>query len=244
RPATEGWEVTDDASGFGNGTYAMMFNNYDIDLGGGTAEVWTAKYLPSTLSQANIAWDVAYVPYASNYQDSLEVLYSTDCGQNYTSVYLNGGSTMATGPANGSTAFIPTPSQWRRDSVNINIFSGVVEEILFVFRNIGNWGQRMYIDNINIELLPTVGIENNLSDKNVQLYPNPNNGHFSLELIDLEGNTTITVMDILGKVVNQQQIDASRQSFVEYELNEISKGTYLVKVENAKGNLVKKVVIE
>ena len=243
RADTEGWEITSDAGGFGNSGKSMLFNNYDIDLGGGTAEIWTAKYDFSNINTAKLKWDVAYVPYASNYQDSLEVLITTDCGATYTSLYLNGGYTMATGPENGAEPFIPTASQWRTDSVLITSVPNQ-SEVVFVFRDIGNWGQRLYVDNINLTPLSVIGIAPSLAENQVKLFPNPNQGNFTLELTDLQGNTTITLTNSLGQVIERKQVEASKQAIFTYQLKNESKGIYFLKVANQKGTLVRKVVIE
>lgn len=242
RPDTEGWTITSDAGGFGNSTKAMLFNNYDIDLGGGSAEVWTFKQAVTTFTTAKLKWDVAYVPYASNYQDSLEVLMSKDCGQTFTSLYLNGGSTMATGPANGNSAFIPTASQWRTDSVIINNLT-IGDEIIFSFKDIGHWGQRLYVDNINLLPLNNISIDNPLLPSQVVVMPNPNNGQFELQLNDIGENATITITNLLGQTIYQQNLHLTTTN-TNYSIQLKDKGMFLLKVNSDKGHSTQKMWVD
>lgn len=72
----------------------------------------------------------------------------------------------------------------------------------------------------------------------VNLYPNPNNGSFSISSIDkIE---TVEIVDMLGKLVFKNKNNSN-----EYNINGISKGLYLVKVtfDNDKV-LIKKMIVK
>ncbi|NCA22445.1 MAG: PKD domain-containing protein, partial [Crocinitomicaceae bacterium] len=85
--------------------------------------------------------------------DGLQVLISTDCGTTWTSVYNKTGTTVASGnlptAAATTSAFVPTSSQWRTETINLNTYVGNSGAIL-AFRNLADYGNNLYIDNINI----------------------------------------------------------------------------------------------
>lgn len=72
----------------------------------------------------------------------------------------------------------------------------------------------------------------------VNLYPNPNNGSFSISSFDkIE---TVEIVDMLGKLVFKNKNNSN-----EYNINGISKGLYLVKVtfDNDKV-MIKKMIVK
>ncbi|NRA10830.1 MAG: choice-of-anchor D domain-containing protein, partial [Crocinitomicaceae bacterium] len=98
------------------------------------------------LVSAQLQFDVAYARYNATYQDQLQVLVSNDCGATYTVVYDKANTVLATDP-DQTTAY--TPGTWRQETVDLSAYvgSGKVE---LMFKNIGGWGQFLYIDNINL----------------------------------------------------------------------------------------------
>ena len=55
---------------------------------------------------------------------------------------------MATAP-NTTTAFVPTASQWRTETISLAAFDGA-SDFSIAFLNLAGYGQRIFIDNINI----------------------------------------------------------------------------------------------
>jgi len=77
--------------------------------------------------------------------------------------------------------------------------------------------------------------------KSFMVYPNPNNGRFTIELKSFEGSSAVCVYNALGKRVYQTVgTDDSRH---EITLPEISRGIYLVKVMNGKELLTKRIIV-
>lgn len=76
-----------------------------------------------------------------------------------------------------------------------------------------------------------VGIkEINKKDKNVKLYPNPNNGHMQLSYSISEGKRgEFNIMDITGRLLATYQLNAA-ENILHIEQNELSEGIYLYNV--------------
>ena len=86
---------------------------------------------------------------------------------------------------------------------------------------------------------PTYEVETAL-----EVYPNPSNGIFSMEIDGFDGkNLAIQVFDLQGKLQYEENI-SNPEDFVykELDLTHLAKGTYFVKVLNENGAVTKMVV--
>jgi len=142
------WARTTAAGGFGTSTASALFDNYNNDVTGLHDEMWSPKLNFSGYTGVQMTFDVAYARYDATYNDTLQVLVSTDCGITFTQVFLKGGTTLATAPDN-TNPFVPTATQWRTETVNLNTYNNN-PNLMVVFRNRGRYGNMLYIDNINI----------------------------------------------------------------------------------------------
>ena len=59
----------------------------------------------------------------------------------------------------------------------------------------------------------------------VSIYPNPNNGEFTIELVSLN-NTYITITNVLGQIIKSQKAELINQ----INLNLFEKGVYFINV--------------
>lgn len=95
-----------------------------------------------------ITFDVAHKDYPGSF-DRLRVLASTNCGTSFTSVYSKSGPTLATAGDSDEDFTNPTQSEWRRDTITLNnTFAG--GNVLIQFENRNDFGNNIFIDNINI----------------------------------------------------------------------------------------------
>jgi PKD repeat protein len=143
------WSRSGQASGFGVGSGSMVFLNYSLNSFGARDQVVSPQYFLNGYGNYQLKFDVAHQLYSTSptYLDSLAVLASTNCGVNYSSIYVKPGNTLATVPGTGGN-FIPTSTQWRTDSVDLSVYSG--QSIQLSFMNHGNYGNNIYVDNIRI----------------------------------------------------------------------------------------------
>ncbi|MES2836586.1 MAG: choice-of-anchor tandem repeat GloVer-containing protein [Bacteroidota bacterium] len=79
----------------------------------------------------------------------------------------------------------------------------------------------------------TVGMEE-ATNTTFGVYPNPNNGVFTI--VSENSNTTFTITDITGKLVKTGTISANK---TEVNLNEVTTGIYFLKVDNKVSKIVK-----
>ena len=132
---------------------SVVFNNFDIDDRGFNDFFTLPKLNLTSVVSANLTFDVAYAPFDAVNFDSLEVLVSTDCGLTYSQVYLKtGNSTLATSAAI-TTIFTPSANEWRTETVDLSAYISS-SNLELVFKNHSGFGNRLFIDNINISGVP------------------------------------------------------------------------------------------
>jgi Zn-dependent metalloprotease len=82
----------------------------------------------------------------------------------------------------------------------------------------------------------SVGVE-----KTIKIYPNPNNGQFTLELTNIEMGATVRIYNMLG--VNIYQSIATNQISNKINLLGIKRGVYFVKVNEQKEQFTRKMIV-
>jgi PKD repeat protein len=146
--ASATWERTTDAAFSTTPIASMVIDNYTNDDRGDQDEIRLPKADFSSLIDAQISFDVAYAPYDENYFDGLEIAVSTDCGGTFTTVFTKSNLVLATAPTINAM-FTPTNSEWRSESVDLSAYIGI-DGVLIAFRNVAGYGNRIFIDNINV----------------------------------------------------------------------------------------------
>jgi len=218
-----GWEQTDDAGGFGASTQSAIFRNYDIDSQGTWDEM---RFQLNNTGNPNptMTFDVAFSRYGGQYSDTLEVLISTDCGANLTSVYLKGGDQLSTAPSS-QDYFTPTASQWRTETIDLSAYANL-PDVLVVFRNRGRWGNNIYVDNINLSSPVNAAPDRNVAQ--LTIWPNPVNKGGCLNIgTPVQGRALLT--DMSGKRIMDAPINGSMLEMPE----SAAVGTYVLSIITA-----------
>lgn len=94
-----------------------------------------------------------------------------------------------------------------------------------------------------MEDVPAEKKKNELEDVSLSFYPNPGNGDFTLEFtIDDEDETVITIHDLTGKIIYSETVKGKGDYKKKISLDEPS-GVYIVKVQQGKKAMTKKLII-
>jgi photosystem II stability/assembly factor-like uncharacterized protein len=199
------WSLNSATGGFGNSSQCAIFDNFDNDSHGKWDDMQVSINFSNPASN-DLTFDVAHACYGGQYTDTLEVLASTDCGSTFTLLYKKWGNTLATAP-NNSNYYTPSASEWRTDTVDLAAYAGTAH-LLVAFRNIGLWGNNIYIDNINMQSLITN--VSTMKQDHFEVYPNPVKHDGALTVTDpLNEKIKVTMMDGNGRVVLRQEIQSS-----------------------------------
>jgi photosystem II stability/assembly factor-like uncharacterized protein len=229
------WSLSSTAGAYGNSTHSAIFDNYNNDSQGGIDDLIMHFDATAIQSSPYLKFDVAYARWGAGYSDTLEVLVSTDCGTTYQSLYLKGGTTLATSP-DFQDFFTPAADQWRTDSVDLTLFSGQTN-VQVAFRNRGYFGNTIYLDNINI------GSSSSLTEnvkQNLQLFPNPVEAGKNIT-VQIDGNATLTLFDIQGSKIHKLKGANS----IDFPIGaQLATGTYLLHIETPTHIWNKQVVVQ
>lgn len=151
------WAYRSGVSGFGVGTGCVWYDNFGGTSGsnpGGTLDWMILPDLDfSNVSTATLTFDVAYRRYNTTTNDSLIVAVATNCGNLYTIEFFQGGTLLQTVGTTSTTNFVPTSTQWATKTVNLNSYVGN-DHVSVAFINYSDWGNNIYVDNINIQGTP------------------------------------------------------------------------------------------
>jgi hypothetical protein len=96
----------------------------------------------------------------------------------------------------------------------------------------------------SVGLVPNLSIEDN-SFEAFNIYPNPNQGSFNIELSSTYSDeTTIQVYDLLGKLVYEKEFLNNSSLLKSVDLSNPSSGVYIVKVNQGKSSISKKLIVK
>ncbi|MBI3502794.1 MAG: T9SS type A sorting domain-containing protein [Bacteroidetes bacterium] len=204
-------------------------------------------------SSAQMTFDVAYAPWDATYSDTLDVYYSTNCGNTWNMVYTKGGTTLATVPcimsntaacsayADGQGCFIPNSSAWRNENVSLAAVVGQ-SNVLFAFEARNGYGSNLFVDNINLQAV--VGV-NELSQENaISVFPNPTDGTVNVSVnIPNAGLTSVKVYTVVGETVSELSDNIVTPKNFKVNLADKPNGIYFIEVKTNSGKATKKVVL-
>jgi len=228
------WERIANVGSFGSntGSAKMDFFSYYPSLGQ-RDYLWLPSADLSQMTSATLLFDHAYAQYSSNYSDGLEIEVSTDCNVTWNTIFSQYGSVLATAP-NTNDKFVPAASEWRHDTVSLTQFCGN-SNVMIRFVGVNDWGQNLYVDNINFMPGGLVGVNEVTRSENVfSVYPNPFSGTTSLELtLERTCNVKVSMIDVSGRKVMSRSLGILSQGShnISIDGSELQQGLYFINVE-------------
>ena len=81
---------------------------------------------------------------------------------------------------------------------------------------------------------------NELSNGNLDIYPNPNNGLFTIS--NSEDIVEVTITDVNGKIV--QSINEINLNKIDVDLTNLERGMYMVNIETSNGTVIESVIVQ
>ncbi len=161
------WEPINTIGIDGGATTAMYVNNFNYNASG-EEDFFGITNLDMTQVPAGtpitLTFDVAYRAYNAQNADGLRVEVSGDCGLTYTTVYSRVGAALATGPNRTQQWSPAVGGDWRTDTVDLSAYVGTGMQLRFV--NLCDYGNNLYVDNINVDVaVPMAPVANFSSDK-------------------------------------------------------------------------------
>ena len=175
-----------------------------------------------------------------NSWDTLQVLVSTNCGASFTSLYKKWGSSLITRTGITTPSFVPTASEWRKDSVNLTPYINK-GPVMIAFANSTGNENNVYIDDINLNKKGTLS---GLSEQGYLTTPNPSNGpitvKFSTSPVNLKG---ISLYNSTGQKIAEKIIGNNTPATVyQFNLNRYASGVYVVRLVYSDHTVSRKII--
>ena len=231
----------------GSVTDATVINFYNMTAGE-TSELFMGNYNTQNATNVFLNFDVSYAQYstgANAEDDKLEVMVSTNCGQNWTTVWSKSGNTLKThAPVGNNTEYVPgAAADWRKETVNLNAYKNA--NMLIKLKATSDYGNYAWIDNINVSST-ALGIDDVVTKNSIKVYPNPatNMANVAFNLTN-STNVQISVLDATGRLVsmvaNENMTPGNHQ--VQISTANLTPGLYNVKIQTEAGSTVEQLSV-
>lgn len=239
-----GW-TRNAAAGLGSPKGAMKMDFYNSPAGN-VDDVILPPFDLTGQPYAEIEFSYAAAQYV--YQngdltnDTLEVWSSVDCGASWNLVWAKSGTDLATVPAQTAGYTGTIDADYRTVTAPL-LNTANQTRVLVMFRARSNFGNNAYVDNINVRQ-NTSSINELSSNGNISVYPNPAVDNLTVTITDAEMNSTIQVIDAVGKVVMTSTVTGKGNVRETLNIEELSNGIYMVRVNSGNQFGTQKLVIK
>ncbi len=219
-----------DIGGYGNSAKSLRWNFYSIQAGIESSLLYEKLDLSGTYDN-RIVFDYAHSQYQTE-ADQLDIKVSDDCGATWNTVWSKAGSDLATGPSQAGNWY-PTASDWVTESVDLSAYNGSAE-LLIQFIGLSDYGNNLYVDNIQFQNNTYVGLEEEALNQAFDFYPNPATDNFTLDF-DFASTSTVSasIIDVTGRevlVIAQEEVVKGAKSLTT-SVSNLEAGAYIVQVE-------------
>jgi|694.fasta_scaffold02623_3 PKD repeat protein len=181
--------------------------------------------------------------------DRLLVYTSTDCGRTWTQRLQLTGTAVSNGGYFTGQYYPGSNANWTKATANLSN-SSIGPNVRFKFAFIsGGTSNNIFIDDINIfgATGETSLLENNLSNGNFTIQPNPTSQNAEVRF-ELENNDQVSIelMDILGKKIASiydGKLTVGQHNFTINENLITNAGLYFVRIQSSAGTTTKRLVV-
>lgn len=239
---TNGW--TQAVQGANGSQRSARINFWDI-AAGEINDLYLPRLNLSAVGAGNaLKFYLAHAQYNTSSADRLDIEVSTDCGLNWSPLYTNSGPSLATVAPVGTAGYVPTSAaDWRQESVSLDQVAGQAN-VLIRFRGVSDYGNNLYIDEINVPVSTVAVEENERDDLSVTLFPNPARDLATLRGFNPENDViSITLRNAVGQVILEEEMGATHGAF-EFSVptSILSEGIYTAEVRSGNQLSVRRLV--
>ena len=242
------WSRNGAVGAYGTNTGASKYDFYNNSVTGDADDLFLPPTNLTGTTSPVLSFDVAYAFYTAvpnNENDKLEVKVSTNCGATWSTVWSQAGTVLATSASPVTAAFVPSAAQWKTVNVALTSYSNA-PQVLVKFVATSDYGNNLYVDNINLSQANPTAIKNNVtSSVSFDVYPNPTRGETNVKIdAVVAGNANVIVMNTLGQIVYSKQVELTLGvNTLQIDAKDFASGLYNVMVESNNGSMVKKLTV-
>ncbi len=208
---------------------AMRINNFLVDTRN-TSDYLRASFDLSGLEAPTLQFDVAYAQKTTSIEDGLRVNL-IDCDGNRVTVYEKYGAELSTASPQISP-FVPDGcEEWRRETVDLTSLAG--QAVTIEFENVGDYGNFIYLDRIEVlDLNPSGIIGRRANSLRAKVFPNPAVQTAQLFVESpVRGQLIWSLSNQLGQQIRQgvQPVQAGQEQ-IQLPVSSLPTGGYLLRV--------------
>lgn len=228
---------------YSSGSRSVKFDSHNFQLFGKASMLSSPEVsVPLNSDSVKVTFWRAAAQSSSFNSDTLEILFSTDCGQTFTSAYKKGGAALRTRADFTSSEFIPFANEWVADTVDLSSYiAGQHDNVTVQFRSINGYGNNIYLDDIQIysrELPPA------LKTNGFIIAPNPTTGIVAIQHYPAVSNLrAIAVFSSTGQLyckIDYSTVAAG--TYIPIDLSKAADGIYFIKIIYTDKTVTKKIL--
>lgn len=224
-------------------TGSSSSKSYKMDFYSSSAGQIDYLYAPRVslvgFANATIKFDRAFAVYPywtsatawTPLNDELDIQVSTNCGDTWQTVYSKSGTTLSTTDTT-RTDYSPAASDWKADSASLTPFAGNAD-VLIRFKGLSDYGNNLYIDNINIYQFGAVvsGVEE-VAAQLTSVFPNPANDVLNASIaLDKASEVSLSVFNMMGqKLISISNEMNAGLNPVTINTSELAQGSYTLEL--------------
>lgn len=155
-------------------------------------------------------------------------MYGTDMGELHVDVFSEGAWVNdIINPITGDQG-----NQWLNQNISLNAYIDKVINVRFRGITGNNYASDLALDDIS--LTATVSVNETSAYPELQVYPNPSDGYFTIQKSDgIKEILNYTVTDLQGRIITEGDFNPMNQHGI--DLQRKSKGLYLLNIKGAEG---------
>lgn len=131
--------------------HSAFFDNWNYNQSDATDDIVSPAFNVSGADSVIIHYDIAHQYYPAATNDTFSIIASSDCGNTFTNILYNAGGTQLATAGQGQEYSSPLPSDWATRSVALGGPALANGSLVVLFRNKNEYGNNIFLDNINIE---------------------------------------------------------------------------------------------
>jgi len=201
------------------------------------------------LSSATLQFEHAYASRYPGISDSLIVLISSDCGNNWTRVFAggeDGSGNFATHQPMDGDFWAETEedwclSGWGSDCIWLNLTEWAgMPNLRIAFESYSAFGNPLFVD--NVEISQFVGLTDEILKPSVEVYPVPAKEMITVKLPEGKTFSQIRLVDQLGRSVFSAEIELNEQVIEIVRESAWKNGIYILQLSGNNDILAKQIV--
>jgi hypothetical protein len=97
---------------------------------------------------------------------------------------------------------------------------------------------------VNLLFTSNIGVDENILNSNVKVGPNPVSDVLNVSFNDIDGDFTLTMTDITGRVISTESISVFGAANHTMNVNGLAKGVYMLNINNGKASVTHKISVQ